>query len=145
MAASKIYNRVNWAAFPSLSTPLTANNLNKMDEGIDNLDNRVVGLLNRMDTAETNISNQGSSITSLQNTVSGLMYYTEPVSCEIGDTTVTITDENILETSIIHFFTQTESGSNVGYNTIVASTGEAVITFDALKEATDIILQVINL
>lgn len=142
MAASKDYNRVNWAAFPSLSTPLTANNLNKMDEGIDNLDNRVVGLLNRMDTAETNISSQGSSITTL---VNKLLVFTEPVECEIGDETCTIEDEAILTTSIIDVYSENESETPIPYESCVTTTGQAVLSFDALEEATSFILHVINL
>jgi len=145
MAASKDYNRVNWAAFPSLSTPLTANNLNKMDEGIDNLDNRVVGLLNRMDTAETNISSQGSSITSLSNAVNGLKVYTDPVSCAIGDETCTIEDEAILTTSIIDVYSENSSGTPINVESVVVTTGQAVLSFDALEEATSFMLHVINL
>lgn len=33
------YNRVNWKDLPSTQTPLTAENLNRMDEGIWNIEN----------------------------------------------------------------------------------------------------------
>jgi len=144
MAASKDYNRVNWAAFPSLSTPLTANNLNKMDEGIDNLDNRVVGLLNRMDTAETNISSQGSSITSLTTLLNKLLVFTEPVECEIGDETCTIEDEAILTTSIIDVYSENDSGTPINIESVVVTRGQAVLTFGALEETTNIKLHIMN-
>lgn len=40
----KTYERINWANFPSEETPINETNLNKMDEAIDELDNRVLGL-----------------------------------------------------------------------------------------------------
>ena len=144
MAASKVYSRVNWAAFPSQSTPLTANNFNKMDKGIDDIDDRTVGLLNRMDTAETNISSQGSSITSLSNAVNGLKVYTDPESCAIGDETCTIEDEAILTTSIIDVYSENSSGTPLNIESIVVTTGQAVLTFEALEEATNIKLHIMN-
>lgn len=145
MAASKVYSRVNWAAFPSQSTPLTANNFNKMDKGIDDIDDRTVGLLNRMDTAETNISSQGSSITSLSNAVNGLKVYTDPELCAIGDETCTIEDEAILTTSIIDVYSENSSGTPINVESVVVTTGQAVLSFDALEEATSFMLHVINL
>lgn len=149
MAASKVYSRVNWASYPSMSTPLTAVNLNKMDKGCDDLDDRVVGLLNRMDTAETNISSQGSSITSLTTSlttlVNKLLVFTEPVECEIGDETCTIEDEAILTTSIIDVYSENDSETPIQYESCVTTTGQAVLSFDALEEATSFILHVINL
>lgn len=145
MAASKVYSRVNWASYPSTSTPLTAVNLNKMDKGCDDLDDRVVGLLNRMDTAETNISSQGSSITSLTTLVNKLLVFTEPVECEIGDETCTIEDERILTTSIIDVYSENESETPIPYESCVTTTGQAVLSFDALEEATSFMLHVINL
>lgn len=38
----KIYSRINWENFPSENTALNESNLNKMDLGLDNLDNRVI-------------------------------------------------------------------------------------------------------
>lgn len=145
MAASKVYSRVNWTAFPSQSTPLTASNFNKMDKGIDDLDDRVVGLLNRMDTAETNISSQGSSITSLSNAVNGLKVYTDPELCAIGDETCTIEDEAILTTSIIDVYSENSSGTPISVSSVVVTTGQAVLHFDALTEATSFKLHVVNL
>lgn len=41
---NKAYNRINWENYPSDSTPLNENNLNKMDVAIDEVDNRVISL-----------------------------------------------------------------------------------------------------
>ena len=39
---NKIYSRINWKNFPSEDTAVNESNLNKMDLGLDNLDNRVI-------------------------------------------------------------------------------------------------------
>ena len=38
----KIYSRINWENFPSENTALNESNLNRMDLGLDSLDNRVI-------------------------------------------------------------------------------------------------------
>ena len=38
----KLYNRINFENSPSINTPLSAANLNKMDKAIDDLDDRVI-------------------------------------------------------------------------------------------------------
>ncbi len=37
----KIYSRVNWEDYPSEKTPINSVNLNRMDKGIDDLDNKL--------------------------------------------------------------------------------------------------------
>lgn len=39
---NKVYSRINWENFPSENTALNEANLNRMDLGLDNLDNRVI-------------------------------------------------------------------------------------------------------
>lgn len=41
---NKAYNRINWENYPSDSTPLNEDNLNKMDVAINEIDNRVISL-----------------------------------------------------------------------------------------------------
>lgn len=41
---NKAYNRINWENYPSDSTPLNEDNLNKMDVAINEVDNRVISL-----------------------------------------------------------------------------------------------------
>lgn len=43
--AQKLYTRVNWSDYPSTSTPFTAANQNVMDKGIDDIDDRVVSIM----------------------------------------------------------------------------------------------------
>lgn len=40
----KAHSRINWENFPSIATPLNAKNLNKMDDALNEVDNRVLGL-----------------------------------------------------------------------------------------------------
>ena len=40
----KTYERINWEDHPSVDTPINETNLNKMDQAIDELDNRILGL-----------------------------------------------------------------------------------------------------
>lgn len=67
MPAVKTYTRVNFQNYPSTSTPLNATNLNKMDKGIDDLDDEVVTVKNAIE----NMSFDADSI-SYNNTSSGL-------------------------------------------------------------------------
>lgn len=39
---NKLYSRINWKNYPSEETALNESNLNRMDLGLDNLDNRVI-------------------------------------------------------------------------------------------------------
>lgn len=67
MPAVKKYTRINFQNYPSTSTPLNATNLNKMDKGIDDLDDEVVTVKNAIE----NMSFDADSI-SYDNTSSGL-------------------------------------------------------------------------
>ena len=144
MPNTKAYPRVNWAAYPSTTTPITAANLNVMDKGIDDIDDRVVALMNRADTDEATLSSQGSAIVSLGNDVAALNVWTTPVSCAVGDTTVTIQNANILTTSVIDAYSENASGTPLNIESIVATTGQAVLTFEALEAATNIKLHIMN-
>lgn len=71
--------------------------------------------------------------------------WTTPVSCLVGDTTCTITNSAIHTTSTIRACSETSSGEPVGYKKIVATEGQAVITFaSALTEAANVKLNVLN-
>lgn len=41
---NKVYNRINWENYPSDATPLNEQNLNKIDVGLDMVDNRVINI-----------------------------------------------------------------------------------------------------
>ena len=47
---NKVYSRINWENFPSENTALNGSNLNRMDLGLDALDNRVI----EMDATKVN-------------------------------------------------------------------------------------------
>ena len=47
MKMAKRYIRINWQNRPSVATPLSAANLNKMDKGIDDIDNAIEEIYNK--------------------------------------------------------------------------------------------------
>lgn len=50
----KLYERINWENEPSVSSPINATNLNKIDYAVDELDNRVISLdTTKISKAET--------------------------------------------------------------------------------------------
>lgn len=76
--------------------------------------------------------------------VEGVM--TTPVTCAVGSTSVTISDANISTSSTIHVQSQTSSGKPLAWTSVVATTGQAVITFkSALTESTDVRLKILNI
>lgn len=52
----KIYNRINWEDIPSTNTPLNAENLNKMDSALDEIDGRIVGMNGDLPTWDPNVN-----------------------------------------------------------------------------------------
>ena len=71
--------------------------------------------------------------------------WTTPVSCAIGDTSVTIANSAITTSSNVKVWSETSSGKPLNYSTIAITTGQAVITFaKALTEATSVKLQIVN-
>lgn len=55
---NKVYSRINWKNYPSEETALNEANLNRMDLGLDNLDNRVI----EMDSTKVNIETANTLI-----------------------------------------------------------------------------------
>lgn len=62
----KIYTRVNWQGAPSTVTPVGPGNLNKMDKGIDDLDNIAVALSDNL-VAKTYSISLGAGYTASNN------------------------------------------------------------------------------
>lgn len=83
-------------------------------------------------------------VTNVEDAIEALNVWTTPVNCVIGDTTATIVDENILTTSIIEDYSQNSSGTRINVSEITVTTGQAVLHFDALEEATSFRLHVVN-
>ena len=71
-------------------------------------------------------------------------YWTSPVACAIGDTTCTITNANIATTSTIDIYNENASGIPIGFSSIVVTTGQIVLTFDALEIATSFKAHIFN-
>lgn len=71
--------------------------------------------------------------------------WSSSVSCLTGDTTCTITDTAILSTSIIEDYCENSSGTKIAVTQIDITTGQAILHFDALEEATSFKLHIINL
>lgn len=72
------------------------------------------------------------------------MTWSSSVSCLVGDTTCTITDASILTTSVIEPFAENASGDVIAVTNIAVTTGQAVLTFGALEEATSFKLRISN-
>lgn len=72
-------------------------------------------------------------------------YWTGTTTPAVGDTSVTINNNNITTSSVIKPFASTQSNTPVKYSKIVVTSGKAVISFpSALTESPTIKLQVIN-
>lgn len=69
---------------------------------------------------------------------------TSAVSAAIGATSATITDSAIATTSTIDIFSETSSGALVNVKSCVVTTGQVVLSFDALEEAASFKLHIYN-
>lgn len=70
------------------------------------------------------------------------VYKTSPVSASQGATSVTISDAKITTTSVLDIYAQNASGTDITYLTKTVTSGQIVLTFDALAEATSFIVVV---
>ena len=102
------------------------------------------GLAGKQDTltAGTGISISGNVISA---TGGGSGTWTTPVSAAVGATTATITHADIATTSVLKDYSQNASGKKINVYQIVATTGQAVLHFDALEEATQFMLNIVNI
>ena len=66
------------------------------------------------------------------------------VSCGVGATTCTIQDARITANSFVLPFYSNATGATVSISNIVATSGQAVLTFEALALATSFRLMIIN-
>ena len=74
----------------------------------------------------------------------GVGIYTAPVSALTGATTCTISHSAITTDSIIEAFTSNTSGDVVSITNVAITSGQAVLTFDALAEDTSFKLRITN-
>ena len=70
--------------------------------------------------------------------------WTTPITCAIGMTTLTVSNANIASTSVIDVYADTASGDPINVTNVAVTTGQAILTFDALVEVTRIKLQIRN-
>lgn len=70
--------------------------------------------------------------------------FTSAVSAAIGATSATITDAAITTNSVIDIFSETSSGKLINVKQCVVTTGQAILSFDALEEAASFKLQIFN-
>ena len=52
----KYYSRINWQNSPSKTTPISAENLNKMDKAIEDLDNEAAVLRQEINDVKSYVS-----------------------------------------------------------------------------------------
>ena len=71
--------------------------------------------------------------------------WSNAVSASSGDTTATITNINITTDSIVKIYSQSSSGNVKGYNSIVVTSGQIVLTFPALTEVTSFRARIFNI
>lgn len=67
----KAYTRINWKNRPNLSTPLGAKNLNKMDETLNELDDRILEVSSEVERESLNIVLMSGEINALKEDVAG--------------------------------------------------------------------------
>ena len=101
--------------------------LNKLSDSIDEVSD---DLSDRIDDVEETLNKT---------------HYSSAVSCAIDDTTCTIADANITTSSLIEPFYSNTSGDNVVIKNQTVTTGQVVLTFDALLEATSFKVRITNL
>lgn len=70
--------------------------------------------------------------------------FTSAVSAAISATSAIITDAAITTSSVIDIFSETSSGKLINVKQCVVTTGQAVLSFDALEEAASFKLQIFN-
>ena len=107
-------------SYDNTASSLTATNV---QDAIDEVEGRV-------DTIETALAKEK---------------FSSAVSCAIGATSATITDASITTSSIICPYFENTSGDAMSYTNITVTTGQAVVTFGALTEATDVYVRITNL
>lgn len=83
-----------------------------------------------------------ASVISTKADVSDVGYWTTAVSAILGATTITITDANILTTSKIDIYTENTSNTEPNITGKTISSGQLILTFDVLEEATSFLLHI---
>lgn len=74
---AKTYTRKNWAGFPSKTTPLSSDNLNHMDKGIDDLDTKVSNMESMVSALGADMTDAKSDIVQLNDSLGDLQFRIE--------------------------------------------------------------------
>lgn len=111
---------------------------------IDDLQSAVADLQDDVSDIADDITAIDTRVTTLE-TNANKITWSSSVSALVDDTTATISDSHITTTSIIEPFYSNSSGDNVVIKNMVATTGQVVLTFDALLETTSFKVRITNL
>ena len=95
MPAVKTYTKVNFQNYPSTSTPLNATNLNKMDKGIDDLDDLLVTARNNIETLQSNATADEANILALQGEISEINDNLAQTPITVGGETLSTIDDKL--------------------------------------------------
>ena len=119
MALNKLYSRINWENEPSVRSPLSESNLNRMDYALNEVDNRVINL----DTAKANEDDMLLAFKSIsfdENT--GIFTFTR-----FNGTIVTI--DTLLE-KVVTNWDYDNNPSSANYQKLILATSEGVKYID---------------
>lgn len=122
---AKKYSRVNWAAYPSKTTPMSAANLNVMDKGIDDLDNAVNALETSVSNITKDVSNISTQVTQLTDSQPTVLSGT----LAAGETSISFTSEAITTDATFDFYTSIYGVSPV--TAPIVTDGSITLEFDA--------------
>lgn len=126
------YTKINWQDSPSTSTPITANNLNKMDNGIASADLGITTLNTNLNATNTRVGTLSNlNTTNKTNLVSGINEVNTKIGSLSALTTLkksnvitAVNEVNAKATPITNTFTPTLRGSiNPGYFTYTKREG----------------------
>ena len=95
MPAIKQYSRINFESVPSHNTPLNATNLNKMDKGIDDLDDLLVTARNNIETLQSNATADEANILALQGEISEINDNLAQTPITVGGETLSTIDDKL--------------------------------------------------
>ena len=126
---AKQYERVNWSDYPSKSTPIIADNLNKMDRGIDLNDTRLSDAEVRMDGFQGEITSLESDMEEVKDIVEDLNNVATGTLIA-GQTSLMITASFINNAGMIDIYTDKYG---VSPTECVVTNNTITMTFESLE------------
>lgn len=110
-------------------------------ESLDDLDD--VDITSASDGQFLVYNNSTSKWVNASKTIPNITW-SSAVSCAAGSTSCTITDAAITTSSIVEPFIDDGSGDAIPYSNVTITTGQAVISFDALESASSFKVRITN-